>query len=99
MYRVGDSNLSYACLTSPKTLARLRRLRKTIRHLTPNLPDRLPRTVLLPNSSVEEVFFQQEVCDDCHIPLDVVSSLVGGEFILGNFAIGGSDLCRRRREI
>ncbi|KAF8172178.1 hypothetical protein K438DRAFT_1940517 [Mycena galopus ATCC 62051] len=89
---VGDSNLSHASLTSSQTLGRLRRLPKDNPALHTELTQSAAKdemTAVIPNSDVqEEMFLQQEVYDDCDIPLDVVSDLVGGSSFLGNFAVG-----------
>ncbi|KAF8135887.1 hypothetical protein K438DRAFT_1786774 [Mycena galopus ATCC 62051] len=75
--------MSHASLTSSQTLGMLHRLPKENPALHAELTQSATEDemiAVIPKSDVqEETFFQQDVYDDCDIPLDVVSGLVGDD--------------------
>ncbi|KAF7371545.1 DDE superfamily endonuclease [Mycena venus] len=88
--RVGDFNRSQASLTSPEALGRLRHLRQDNPELYAELTQSGDAVTTIPVSEIEEApFFEQDVYDDCDVPLKVVSDLLaaGSSSVTAGFAV------------
>jgi hypothetical protein len=90
MCRVGDFNLSQACLTSPEALAALRRLPTDNPTLYATLTQTSTDTDSVILASEEDLFGDADVYNNCDVPLDIIAQHItsGGSSVPDLFSVG-----------